>query len=234
MEPRLSPEFIKQLSPSSKRAIRVAFAVSNQLQQSAVDTEHLLIGLNEKQEGVTNNLLTAFGYGEPDQLLPSLATFAGWQVDKEPSIVQAKMNDGELSSLAYSADVLAIFDQAAEIAKRKGHGVIRARHLLTGLLAMDSAAATRWLKEIEVPVAETRDYLIDLPEDTIPSAESFRALRPAPVEDPVVALTLAQAGERTLLVTARQHSGVTVSDTASGDPVGQPVKGVAPSSQVTS
>jgi WD40 repeat protein len=197
------------------------------------NTEHLLIGLNEKRGGVTNSMLTAYGYGEPVPLFESLAGYQGWRYEKEPSIVPARLGDVELPGLSYSDNVHSVFETAGEISAGKGADVIRARHVLAGVLATEAAKATEWLKEVQFPVPAIAAFLVDLSEDINPSPDAFPARSPTPADDPVVGLAVVNFGDQDLLVTARQNLGVSVSDLATGDPVGETIRGMVTGSQVT-
>jgi len=112
---------VPSLTQRAKSALAGAHVEAQRLGQTTADTEHLLLGLLELNQGVAINVLHKFGLNL-NQLQGELAR----QLREHPA--------AELSAGAYSNRVLKTLRLAAQEARALNHGYVGTEHLLLGLL----------------------------------------------------------------------------------------------------
>lgn len=162
----------KPLSPSSHQAFEVALAIGQQVGQSLLVSETLLIGLNYKADGPTRAVLTAFGW-PPDKFFQWLHHRQGWSLSVE-SLERASTSTTslDLSQQSISTNIERILDRATQIAEERGANWIRTRYLLTALLDVglseenerQQPVAYQWLQEMGIPMGQVRTVLAQVPE----------------------------------------------------------------------
>ena len=140
-----------RLSPSSASALAYADGLRAALDQGAVHMEHLILGLNQKVSGPTQQLLDRAGIGEAGlraALVEAVdATFP-------PTVVPNKLN----SLPRVSRHVAEALDHSIRLADAAGSQVVRSRHLLYGALSVVDCSVVQALAKRGVHLSGIDDF----------------------------------------------------------------------------
>ena len=169
--------FIRKLSPSAKRALRIADAVREQLGSPHILTEHILVGLGTVPDGETARLLADYNLGDAEALVAQLSqpTQPGagektvqYDVSRYggtsdgPNIISltpSDLADEDLVQRAFSSNAQAVSHAAFGAGQKENVPLIEERHILMGIVAHAECVAAQWLAALRVPLDAVRERL---------------------------------------------------------------------------
>ena len=165
------------LSPSARRALAIAQAVSRLAGEATITTLSMLVGLSREENGATAALLTAFGF-PPARFLHWMEQKQGWTLSAEGLQSAGKQaDDPAFAPGPFSDNARQVMDAAAARSKEKQASVIRSRHILLALLTHQPNRARSILEELGVPLTDVQAILSGVPEEAavIPAMFAYSA-----------------------------------------------------------
>lgn len=153
---------MERFTRRARRALSLAQEATVHLQQSAIETEHLLLGLVGEEGGVAGTVLRELGLNrkQVEELVKELSA----------------ASKAEVSSPELSAGVKQTLERAVEQARKLGHNYIGTEHLLLGLLEQKNSTAMTILDGLGITAQQVRQYTmtkLEHTEDDQPRALGF-------------------------------------------------------------
>jgi ATP-dependent Clp protease ATP-binding subunit ClpC len=136
-------------TPRTKQVLALARKEASRFKQTAVGTEHLLLGLLNLGHGVAVDVLKTIGLNLEmvrTKLEKLAATAPGQKMGR---------------SISFTPRVKKVFSLAATEAQALNHGYVGTEHLLLGLLREGESAAALLLKQLDVNLDETRREILN-------------------------------------------------------------------------
>ena len=137
------PSRMERFTQRARRVLSLAQEAAASLNSSAIDTEHLLLGLMREDGGVAGRVLRGLGLELPR--LEELAARLAKDQDRSTS-AQLDLSPGTKKALEFAVDE----------ARRLAHSYIGSEHLLLGLLRLDDSAAVDMLRRLGVAPEQIR------------------------------------------------------------------------------
>ena len=141
-----------KLTAATKRALQGAEEEARRLQHGYIGTEHLLLGLLRREDGVTAQLLTGLGV----------------ELGKVRSAVELVIGRGEqpaTGTMHLTPRTKKVLALAAEEAQRLGRDAVDTPHLLLGLVREGRGVASGVLESLGAKLDTLRAAVETLPED---------------------------------------------------------------------
>ena len=142
----------RKLTVVTKRALQGAEEEARRLQHGYIGTEHLLLGLLRREDGVTAQLLTGLGV----------------ELGKVRSAVELVIGRGEqpaTGTMHPTPRTKKVLTLAAEEAQRLGRDAVDTPHLLLGLVREGQGVAAGVLESLGATLDTLREAVEALPED---------------------------------------------------------------------
>ena len=133
---------MERFTQRARRVLSLAHQEAERLRQSAIGTEHLLMGLIQEDGGVAGRVLRDLGL-EPDRVreiverLSGFGQYRGGKIDLSPGVQQ-------------------VLEFAVDEARQLGHHYIGTEHLLLGLVRLTDGPAMDVLRKLGVTPEQIR------------------------------------------------------------------------------
>ena len=133
---------MERFTQRARRVLSLAHQEAERLRQSAIGTEHLLMGLIQEDGGVAGRVLRDLGL-EPDRVreiverLSGFGQYRGGKIDLSPGVQQ-------------------VLEFAVDEARQLGHHYIGTEHLLLGLVRLTEGPAMDVLRKLGVTPEQIR------------------------------------------------------------------------------
>jgi len=137
----------ERFDEAARRALFFARFEASQCGRTAIESEHLLVGLVREGDGAVGRILHRYGVSTDDVRL---------QVGGRPAPEQTPTN----VEMPFADEVRRVLTFAAEEADRLLHLDITREHLLLGLLRVETSAAARVLQAVGLRLADVRDQIV--------------------------------------------------------------------------
>ena len=134
------PSKMERFTQRSRRVLSLAQEEAERMQHSAIDTEHLLLGLMREEGGVAHRVLTDLG-----------ATREGMEKLAQDL---SKVGSRTGPQLDLTSEVKKTLELAVDEARRMGHHYIGTEHLLLGLLRQGNSTAMTMLQRQGIAPSE--------------------------------------------------------------------------------
>jgi hypothetical protein len=143
---------LERFTKRAQRALSLAQEATVNLQHSAIDTEHLLLGLMQEEAGVAGTVLRELGLNrkQVEELVKELSAAS-----------QAGSHSPHLSS-----GVKRALEKAVAQANKLGHHYVGTEHLLLGLLEQKNSTAMTILDRLGITAQQVRQYTMTKLEHT--------------------------------------------------------------------
>jgi ATP-dependent Clp protease ATP-binding subunit ClpA len=165
-EQRESGETMSSFTPHAQQVLGLARKEAERLQHHFVGTEHVLLGLISRGEGVAVAVLRKMGLD-----LDTVRIEVETQVGTGPDPISATV-------IPYTPRVKKVLALAAKEAKTLHHIYVGTEHILLGLIREGEGVAARVLKKLEVDVNVTRQNILrELDPHYSPASETTAAPR---------------------------------------------------------
>jgi ATP-dependent Clp protease ATP-binding subunit ClpC len=172
---------MERFTQRARKVLSLAQEIAEQMNHSAIGTEHLLLGLMREDGGVAGRVLRDLGLEvkRVEELVKQLT---------QPSIIESSVQ------LELSAGTKKVIELAVEEARQMGHHYIGTEHLLLGLVRQTEGVAIDVLRRLGVSREEirrqTRRVLKESPvqtqQNTPPEEKRQQPIRPRAEKTPLV------------------------------------------------
>lgn len=137
---------LERFTKRAQRALSLAQEATVKLQHSAIDTEHLLLGLMQEEAGVAGTVLRELGLNrkQVEELVKELSA----------------ASSGETATPNLSSGVKRALEKAVAQANKLGHHYVGTEHLLLGLLEQKNSMAMTILDRLGITDQQVRQYTI--------------------------------------------------------------------------
>src|SRR5438093_9685698 len=144
----MSEEAMNNFTPRAQQVLALARKEADRFNHNFVGTEHLLLGLIKRGQGVAVNVLQKLGLD-----LETVRMEVEKQVGTGPD---QKM----IGNIPYTPRVKKVLALAAKEAKALNHTYVGTEHILLGLLREGDGVAARVLKNLDVDIEQTRQEIL--------------------------------------------------------------------------
>ena len=139
----------ERFTERARRVIILAREEAKRLNDSAVGTEHLLLGLISEGEGVAGKVLESLNIN-PERVRAEIESAIG-RGERTP-----------YEEIAFTPRAKKVLELALDEARRLGHNYIGTEHLLLGLIREDEGVAARVLEAMGADLARARSQVVYL------------------------------------------------------------------------
>lgn len=133
---------MERFTQRARRVLSIAHLEAERMKQSAIGTEHLLLGLLQEEGGVAGRVLRDLGL-EVERVREIVERLSGY-------------GTGVTGKLDLSTSVQQVLEYAIEEARRMGHHYIGTEHLLLGLVRDAEGLANDVLRKLGVTAEQIR------------------------------------------------------------------------------
>src|SRR6266480_6652994 len=144
----MSDEAMNNFTPRAQQVLALARKEADRFNHNFVGTEHLLLGLIKRGQGVAVNVLQKMGL--------DLETVR-MEVEKQ---VGTGPDQKVIGNIPYTPRVKKVLALASKEAKALNHTYVGTEHILLGLLREGDGVAARVLKNLDVDIEQTRQEIL--------------------------------------------------------------------------
>src|SRR5262247_3355853 len=158
---------MNNFTPRAQQVLALARKEADRFNHNYVGTEHLLLGLIKRGQGVAVNVLQKMGLD-----LETVRMEVEKQVGSGP---ETKM----VGNVPYTPRVKKVLALAGKEAKALNHSYVGTEHILLGLLREGEGVAARVLKSLELDIERTRNEILKELDPNFTPSESDQEGEPA-------------------------------------------------------
>ena len=145
-------------TPRAKKVLELSLREAMQLGHDYIGTEHILLGLVREGEGMACKVLVKLGADLPKVRAKVLEMVAGGAAEE-------RSPGAPMPTLAISAELMAVLEEASRAAAAKGASEVAPIHLFLAAAQHPDGAAGRMLRAVGVDPEELHRQVVDESDD---------------------------------------------------------------------